>query len=86
MKPTQMRSIVALMALAACTANTVTFACVLLSVCYTSAQALPSCHASERVICLDIPDEYEYMQSELVQLLKEKAGRFLVASNAGRLT
>ncbi|MFM7600700.1 MAG: low molecular weight protein tyrosine phosphatase family protein [Pseudanabaena sp.] len=26
----------------------------------------------KRVICLDIPDEYEYMQPELVDLLKKK--------------
>ncbi|QNB00925.1 low molecular weight protein tyrosine phosphatase family protein [Massilia sp. Se16.2.3] len=31
----------------------------------------------KRVICLDIPDEYEYMQPELVRLLESKAGRFL---------
>ena len=31
----------------------------------------------KRIICLDIPDEYEYMQSELVELLKVKAGKFL---------
>jgi predicted protein tyrosine phosphatase len=26
----------------------------------------------KRVICLDIPDEYEYMEPELVELLKKK--------------
>jgi predicted protein tyrosine phosphatase len=31
----------------------------------------------KRVICLDIPDEYDYMQPELVQLLLAKVGRFL---------
>jgi predicted protein tyrosine phosphatase len=31
----------------------------------------------KRVICLDIPDEYEYMQPELIKLLESKAGRFL---------
>ena len=31
----------------------------------------------KRVICLDIPDEYDYMQPELVALLKAKVGRFL---------
>ena len=31
----------------------------------------------KRVICLDIPDEYEYMQPELVKLLESKAGHFL---------
>lgn len=32
---------------------------------------------NKRVICLDIPDEYEFMQPELVRLLEAKAGRFL---------
>ncbi|MGB3510525.1 MAG: low molecular weight protein tyrosine phosphatase family protein [Microcoleaceae cyanobacterium] len=27
---------------------------------------------NKRVICLDIPDKYEYMQPELVELLKKK--------------
>ena len=31
----------------------------------------------KRVVCLDIPDDYDYMQPELVQLLEAKAGRFL---------
>ena len=31
----------------------------------------------KRVVCLDIPDNYEYMQPELVRLLETKAGRFL---------
>lgn len=31
----------------------------------------------KRVICLDIPDEYDYMQPELIKLLESKAGRFL---------
>lgn len=31
----------------------------------------------KRVICLDIPDDYEYMQPELIKLLEVKAGRFL---------
>ncbi|WP_016951477.1 low molecular weight protein tyrosine phosphatase family protein [Anabaena sp. PCC 7108] len=26
----------------------------------------------KRVICLDIPDEYEYMQADLIELLKRK--------------
>ncbi|RYG23894.1 MAG: phosphotyrosine protein phosphatase [Burkholderiales bacterium] len=33
----------------------------------------------KRVVCLDIPDDYEYMQPELIQLLEAKAGRFLRA-------
>ncbi|NIA54842.1 phosphotyrosine protein phosphatase [Massilia sp. TW-1] len=31
----------------------------------------------KRVICLDIPDEYEYMQPELVALLEAKVGPYL---------
>lgn len=30
-----------------------------------------------RLICLDIPDEYEFMDEGLVRLLKAKVGRFL---------
>jgi predicted protein tyrosine phosphatase len=32
----------------------------------------------KRVICLDIPDNYEYLQPELVALLQAKAGPFLM--------
>ncbi len=31
----------------------------------------------KRVICLDIPDQYEYMQPNLVKLLKQKVAPFL---------
>ena len=31
----------------------------------------------KRVICLDIPDDYDFMQPELVSLLEMKVGRFL---------
>ena len=31
----------------------------------------------KRVICLEIPDEYEYMEESLVQLLKAKVPRHL---------
>lgn len=31
----------------------------------------------KRIICLDIPDEYEYMQPELIRLLEAKVGKFL---------
>lgn len=30
-----------------------------------------------RIVCLDIPDEYEFMDKGLVRLLKAKVGRFL---------
>jgi predicted protein tyrosine phosphatase len=31
----------------------------------------------KRVICLDIPDDYEFMDPVLVRLLETRAGRFL---------
>lgn len=34
----------------------------------------------KRVICLDIPDEYDYMDPVLVQLLRVKVSRFLPAA------
>lgn len=30
----------------------------------------------QKVICLDIPDDYEYMQPELVTILESKLGNF----------
>ena len=38
--------------------------------------------AGTRVICLDIPDNYEFMQPELVRLLEVKVGRYLPATPA----
>jgi predicted protein tyrosine phosphatase len=32
---------------------------------------------NKRVICLDIPDEYEFMDPSLVRLLEAKVHRFL---------
>ena len=32
-----------------------------------------------RVVCLDIPDEYEFMDETLVRLLKAKVSRFLTS-------
>ena len=31
----------------------------------------------KRLVCLDIPDDYAYLQPELVLLLERKAGPFL---------
>jgi predicted protein tyrosine phosphatase len=31
----------------------------------------------KRVICLDIPDDYDFMDEELVRLLQHKVGRYL---------
>jgi predicted protein tyrosine phosphatase len=36
----------------------------------------------KRLVCLDIPDNYEFMQPELIELLKARAGRFLPAMPA----
>jgi predicted protein tyrosine phosphatase len=33
----------------------------------------------KRVVCLDIPDDYGYMQAELIKILESKAGGFLRA-------
>ncbi|WP_133646388.1 low molecular weight protein tyrosine phosphatase family protein [Paraburkholderia flava] len=33
---------------------------------------------NKRIVCLDIPDRYTFMQPELVVLLEQKAGRFLL--------
>ena len=30
----------------------------------------------QRIICLDIPDEYEFMDEELIRLLKQRIGSF----------
>ena len=35
----------------------------------------------KRIICLDIPDDYTFMQPELVKLLEAKAGKFLRAAS-----
>jgi predicted protein tyrosine phosphatase len=33
--------------------------------------------ANARVICLDIPDEYDFMDPDLIELLKSKVRKFL---------
>jgi predicted protein tyrosine phosphatase len=35
------------------------------------------CLKNKRVVCLDIPDEYEYMDPELVALLEERVRHFI---------
>ena len=40
-------------------------------------KALKSALNGRRIVCLDIPDNYELMQPELVEILKTKAGKFL---------
>ncbi|QRY76884.1 low molecular weight protein tyrosine phosphatase family protein [Pseudomonas sp. PDNC002] len=37
----------------------------------------PVAMRGKRLVCLDIPDDYSYLQPELVQLLERKAGPFL---------
>ncbi|ACD21419.1 low molecular weight protein tyrosine phosphatase family protein [Paraburkholderia phytofirmans] len=36
-----------------------------------------ACLNGKKVVCLDIPDDYAFMQPELVALLELKAGKFL---------
>ena len=36
---------------------------------------------SKRVVCLDIPDEYDFMDPVLVRLLKAKVSRYLPSSH-----
>jgi predicted protein tyrosine phosphatase len=36
--------------------------------------------SGKRVVCLDIPDDYKYMQLELVKLLEVKVGKLLRAT------
>lgn len=38
--------------------------------------------SQKRIVCLDIPDDYEFMDPVLVRLLKVKVTRFLPASYA----
>ena len=33
---------------------------------------------NKRIICLDIPDDYEFMDPVLIRILKAKVGRFLL--------
>ena len=33
--------------------------------------------AGKRLVCLDIPDNFEFMQPELISLLESRAARFL---------
>lgn len=35
--------------------------------------------ANKRVVCLDIPDEYEYMDPNLVRMLEDKVSPYLLA-------
>lgn len=37
----------------------------------------PSALRGKRLVCLDIPDDYAYLQPELVRLLERKVGPFL---------
>jgi predicted protein tyrosine phosphatase len=39
---------------------------------------------SKRIVCLDIPDKYRFMDPELVQLLEAKVGRHLPRRWAGK--
>lgn len=39
--------------------------------------------AKARVICLDIPDEYDFMDPDLIELLKSKVRKFLPTHHSG---
>ncbi|MGH6612780.1 hypothetical protein [Sphingomonas sp.] len=41
-----------------------------------AAETLSSGSETGRIICLDIPDDYDFMQPELVRLLKVKMARY----------
>jgi protein-tyrosine phosphatase len=41
------------------------------------ARVFPSQIKNKKIICLDIPDEYEYMDEELVQILEESVSEYL---------
>jgi predicted protein tyrosine phosphatase len=41
------------------------------------AQRFKAAMQGKRVVCLDIPDNYEFMQPELIALLQRKAGPLL---------
>jgi predicted protein tyrosine phosphatase len=38
----------------------------------------------KRIVCLDIPDNFEFMQPELVELLNARRGRFLPGASPSR--
>ena len=38
-------------------------------------RSFPAALRGKRVVCLDVPDDYEYMAPELVQILRERVGR-----------
>lgn len=39
----------------------------------------PAALRGKRVVCLDVPDEYDYMAPELVRLLRDRVGRAIPA-------
>jgi predicted protein tyrosine phosphatase len=43
------------------------------------ARQFPAALRGKRVVCLDVPDDYEYMAPELVLLLRERVGRAIPA-------
>ncbi|MDM0050350.1 low molecular weight protein tyrosine phosphatase family protein [Variovorax sp. J22R115] len=40
-------------------------------------QEFASSLQGKRVVCLDVPDRYQFMQPELVELLRQKVGQYL---------
>jgi predicted protein tyrosine phosphatase len=47
------------------------------------ARLFPAALRGKRVVCLDVPDDYDYMAPELVRLLLERVGRAIPALAAG---
>ena len=39
----------------------------------------PAALRGKRIVCLDVPDDYDYMDPELVRLLRERVGRAIPA-------
>ena len=43
------------------------------------ARLFPAAPRGKRIVCLDVPDEYDYMDPELVRLLRDRVGRAIPA-------
>lgn len=40
-------------------------------------QRFPASLQGKKVVCLDVPDRYQFMQPELVEMLQQKVGQYL---------
>lgn len=41
-----------------------------------------ACLRDQRIVCLDIPDDYDFMAAELIELLKARVSRYLPSASA----